>query len=81
MTIGVLSRGTNAGIPTIGDRVFIGPGAIVLGGIQVGNDALIGANAVVTFDVPESAVVAAPKAEIISYKGSSGYVNTFGQNQ
>ncbi|RZJ28141.1 MAG: serine acetyltransferase, partial [Flavobacterium sp.] len=75
MTIGVLNRGKNVGIPTIGDRVFIGPGAAILGGISIGNDVLIGANAVVNFSVPDNAVVAAPAAQIISQKGSSGYVD------
>lgn len=75
ITIGILIRGNNAGIPTIGDRVFIGPGAVVLGDITIGNDALIGANAIVTFDVPDNAVVAAPLASIISRKGSEGYIH------
>jgi serine O-acetyltransferase len=40
------------GVPAIGDRVFIGPGARVLGGIHLGDEAVIGANAVVLRDVP-----------------------------
>ena len=74
MTIGVLNRGKAAGIPKIGNCVFIGPGAVILGGITVGDDALIGANAVVNFDVPANAVVAAPIAQVISDKGSEGYI-------
>lgn len=74
MTIGVLIRGNQSGIPKIGNRVFIGPGAVILGGITVGNEALIGTNAIVTFDVPEKAVVASPLATIISDKGSSDYI-------
>lgn len=73
MTIGVLNRG-RIGIPVIGDRVFIGPGAVILGGISIGNDVLIGANAVVNFDVPDNSVVAAPASGIISDKGSAGYI-------
>ena len=38
--------------PTAGDCVFIGPGARVLGAVQLGDRAMIGANAVVTSDVP-----------------------------
>ena len=38
--------------PTVGDRVVIGAGAKVLGNIRVGNDASIGANAVVLDHVP-----------------------------
>jgi len=77
VTIGVLVRGNKTGNPTIGDRVFIGPGATLLGGITIGNDVLIGANAIVTFDVPDNAVVASPLATIISYeKGSEGYISS-----
>jgi serine O-acetyltransferase len=39
--------------PVIGDNVFIGAGARVLGGICVGDHAVIGANAVVIHDVPD----------------------------
>ena len=47
-TVGAL----HDGVPTAGDYVFIGPGARVLGAIQLGDRAMIGANAVVTADVP-----------------------------
>ncbi len=47
-TVGALHEG----VPTAGDCVFIGPGARVLGAIQLGDRAMIGANAVVTSDVP-----------------------------
>ena len=74
MTIGVLVRGSKTGIPKIGNRVFIGPGAVILGEINVGNDVLIGTNAIVTFDVPDKSVVASPLATIISDKGSMDYI-------
>ena len=38
--------------PVIGNRVFIGAGACLLGNIDVGDNVIIGANAVVTKDVP-----------------------------
>lgn len=74
ITIGVSIRGKKAGIPKIGNRVFIGPGAVILGGIDIGDDVLIGANALVTFDVPDRAVVAAPMASVVSDKGSFDYI-------
>jgi len=43
--------------PDIGDNVFIGAGARVLGGIRIGNNAVIGANAVVIHDVPDDTTV------------------------
>lgn len=74
ITIGISNRGKKVGTPKIGDRVFIGPGAVILGGINIGNDVLIGTNAIVTFDVPDKAVVASPLASIVSDKGSEGYL-------
>jgi serine O-acetyltransferase len=56
-TFGVARRGENLDIPVIGDRVDIGCGACVLGDVHVGHDSLIGANAVVTRDVPPWSVV------------------------
>ncbi len=43
--------------PELGDNVFIGAGARVLGGIKVGSDVVIGANAVVIRDLPDGATV------------------------
>lgn len=40
--------------PTIGDRVDIGAGAVIIGGISVANDCVIGANAVVNKDFLET---------------------------
>ncbi len=74
ITIGVLSRGNTAGTPKIGNKVFIGPGSVILGGINIGNDVLIGSNAIVTFDVPDNSVVGSPLSSVISNKGSEGYI-------
>ena len=43
----------NDAVPTIAGHVDIGAGAKILGGVQVGQHALIGANAVVLDDVPD----------------------------
>jgi serine O-acetyltransferase len=75
VTIGLSNRGENVGAATIGDEVFIGPGAKVIGKVNIGNRAAIGANAVVLKDVPDQAVAVGVPAKIISYKGSEGYVN------
>jgi len=61
--------------PVIGDRVYIGPGAAVLGPIKIGDDVLIGANAVVTRSVPARAVVAGNPARVISMKGAFDLVS------
>jgi len=75
VTIGVSRRGERAGVPTIGDNVYLGPGAKIFGKIQVGNNAAIGANCVVTRDVPDNGVVVGIPAKVISYEGSTGYIN------
>lgn len=49
----------------IGDRVFIGAGAIVLPGVTIGNDVIIGAGSVVTKDIPEGKVFAGNPAKEI----------------
>lgn len=49
----------------IGDRVAIGSGAILMGGIRVGDGALIGAGAVVTRDVGDGEVVAGVPARVL----------------
>lgn len=52
--------------PIIGDNVIIYAGACIVGGIKIGNNAIIGANAVVTKDVPDNAIVVGNPAKIIT---------------
>ena len=61
------------GLPIIGDNVYIAKGAIVFGGITIGNNVTIGANAVVNAPVPDNAVVAGVPAKIIKYKNVTDY--------
>src|SRR5262249_41049432 len=51
VTIGGKDRGENVA-PVIEDDVYIGAGAKVLGGVRIGKGTVIGANAVVTRDIP-----------------------------
>ena len=51
----------------IGDFVSIGTGATILGGISIGKNAIVGAGAVVTKNVPENAIVAGNPAKVIRY--------------
>ena len=55
--------------PEIGDNVYIGAGARILGGIRVGNDVSVGANAVVIHDVPDGATVVGIPARVIRVYG------------
>ena len=61
-------------VPIIGDNVYIGPGAKLFGKIKIGNDVAIGANAVVTKDVPDHVTVAGVPARIINTNGSEGRI-------
>lgn len=62
-------RGKEKARPIIGNNVYIGAGAKVIGGCTIGNNVVIGAGAVVTKDVPDNAVVAGVPAKILNYKG------------
>lgn len=55
--------------PIVGNNVIVGAGAKILGGIHVGDDARVGANAVVLEDVPEGATVGGIPAKIIKQSG------------
>jgi serine O-acetyltransferase len=75
VTIGQANRGRRKGTPVIGRNVYIGPGAKIVGAVHVGDDVAIGANCVVTEDVPDHAVVVGVPGRVISFEGSAGYVN------
>ena len=74
VTLGSHARGDRKGCPEVGCRVFIGAGAKIIGGIKLHDGAAIGANAVVTRDVPENGVAVGIPARVISTQGSAGYV-------
>jgi serine O-acetyltransferase len=74
LTLGIKYGGKNPGVPVIGDRVYLGPGSVVIGGITLGNDVAVGANSVVVDSVPDGGVVAGAPARLVSGKGSREYV-------
>ncbi len=67
VTIG-LKRTGERGSPVIGNRVDIGAGAKILGPITIGDDVIIGANAVVLKDVPANSLAVGVPARIIARK-------------
>ena len=51
--------------PVLGDHVFVGAGARIIGGVKIGDGAKIGANAVVNKDVPEGATAVGVPARVV----------------
>jgi serine acetyltransferase len=54
--------------PIIGDRVCVMAGAMVLGDIEVGHDAVVGAGSLVVSDVPAYAIMGGVPARVLRYK-------------
>jgi serine O-acetyltransferase len=68
VTIGNTGLDDPLGAPVIGSRVQFGAGAKVLGRVRVGNDVIIGANAVVVRDIPDFAIVGGVPARVIKMR-------------
>lgn len=51
--------------PLIGDNVFVGSGARILGPVVVGDNCMIGANAVVVKDIPKDSVAVGVPAKVV----------------
>lgn len=64
-TMGVRSVHDLNAKPTIGHRVDIGAGAVIVGNITIGDDCRIGANCVVSFDMPPGSRVRSPRPELL----------------
>lgn len=81
VTIGQENRGTRKGVPIIGNRVWIGVNATVIGKITIGNDVLIAPNSYVNFDVPpHSIVIGNPGNVIFRENATEGYINNLYYN-
>lgn len=57
VTIGAENRGNRKGTPTIGNNVWIGINATIVGAIHIGDDVLIAPNCYVNCDVPSHSIV------------------------
>jgi serine O-acetyltransferase len=70
-----VTLGTNVdrdGAPTLGNDVFVGAGAKILGPVHIGDGARIAANSLVISDVPAGATVIGVPARAIRYTGRAG---------
>jgi serine O-acetyltransferase len=61
----ITPEGRSTAYPSIGNDVWVGPHAIIIGGISIGDGAIIGPGSVVTKDVPPQCVVVGNPARIL----------------
>ena len=78
VTIGsnTLKDSKGYGAPRIGNSVFIGAGAKIVGGITIGDNVRIGANCVVVSDIPANSTVVLEKPRVIIH-GEKTVINEF----
>lgn len=74
VTIGVSGLDEKRGVPKIGNNVYLGANSVIAGKIHIGDDVLVGACSLVVKDVASSSVVSGVPADVISSKGSKGYI-------
>lgn len=74
-TIGAEFRGRRAGNPTLGNNVWVGSNAAIVGNIQIGDDVLIAPLSFINFDVPDHSIVIGNPGRIIPRsKATEGYI-------
>ena len=66
--------GNKSGAPIIGDKVWIGPNAVLAGKIVIGSNVLIAGNAYVNFDVPDNSMVLGNPGVIKSWNRIDQYI-------
>lgn len=84
VTIGsnTLEDTKNFGFPIIGNNCYIGAGAKIIGNVRIGDNVRIGANAIVTFDVPSNCTVVLNKPRIIKKnKLNNRFIKYIGKNK
>ena len=74
VTIGFKGAGKSSRPPSIGDNVYIGTSAVIVGDIRIGNGVVVGANTTVVKDVPDGYTVVSAAARMIPPRpaGESG---------
>lgn len=76
VTIGQTNRGEKAGVPVIGDDVWIGTNAVIVGGITIGNNVLIAPNSYVTENIPDNSIAVGNPVKVMqSETATEGYIN------
>lgn len=76
VVVGKSNRGEKKGVPTIGNAVWIGANAVIVGNITIGDDVMIAPNAYVNMDVPAHSIVLGNPAVIHPReRATEGYIN------
>lgn len=79
--VGCTNRGEKKGVPKIGDNVWIGINAAIVGNINIGDDVLIAPNSYVNIDIPSHSVVLGNPC-IIKHRdnATAGYIENVGES-
>ena len=74
--IGETTRGDKKGCPVIGDKVWIGANAVIVGNVKIGSNVLIGPNAYINCDIPDDSIEIGNPGKIIHSKNATDdYMN------
>jgi serine O-acetyltransferase len=77
ITIGQANRGERKGYPSLGNKVWVGTGAVIVGKIVVGDNVLIAPNSYVNFDVPSNSIVLGNPGKVIPKEDATlGYIES-----
>ncbi len=74
VTLGLADIKDKWGVPTLGDRVYIAPGAKIVGPIHLASGTVVGANAVVIADTETDATVVGIPAKMVNRSGSGKFI-------
>jgi serine O-acetyltransferase len=67
--------------PTLGDRVWVGPGSIIAGPVTIGHDCVVAGNSLVTHDAPPFSILMGVPAKVVSHRGSFTQVSYRGMTE
>jgi len=75
VTIGQANRGKQKGVPIIGNNVWIGTGAVIVGKIIIGDNVLIAPNSYINIDIPSNSLVIGNPCKVIPKENPcEGYI-------
>lgn len=75
VTLGRINKGKRKGAPQLGNRVWIGPNAVIVGNVSIGDNVMIAPLTFVNIDIPANCLAIGNPAKIIEGKTSADYIN------